>query len=400
MLDPILTDQILVAWQADQEHPNRGRAKRPLPPLPAIRRLLDECFLATLRDEEGHPIRFSVGLVWGDDFQQLEQPLTSKLLRMTERVDFSAATLAKLSPAFDPSLTTIIVIWNEDEQSLQYWGIRLHAKSTNRFSEIPVAMEGLTGVGLDCFTLISRGRAALAIARGHGLIGILQAGYFKQAIPTPFTSNSLGRYIYEGVQTDPLFIAEGMTYWHLVRDGLEVILAESASRGHGGTIVLLPSDVGLAASYFQQKQKHKLEGSFDLKNALHKCIEHKADFVFSVGYRRAALESIQRISQLTAIDGALVLTFDFQVIAFGATLTAPRSKAIPVIGPDGFGRATGQPFDIDRYGTRHRSAMDFVEAVPGAIAFVISQDGPIRAFRRDDGGTVHVWPDCTTSMFV
>ncbi len=69
------------------------------------------------------------------------------------------------------------------------------------------------------------------------------------------------------------------------------------------------------------------------------------------------------------------------------------------MGPDGFGGG-GQIFDLSKYGTRHNSAIDFVAAVPGTIAFVVSQDGPIRGFVLKDQDTILCWPDCTTSMFI
>jgi hypothetical protein len=200
------------------------------------------------------------------------------------------------------------------------------------------------------------------------------------------------------VEKDPIFAATGMRYWHYARDALELLLSEASLRGRGGTIVLLPPDVVPAESYFASK--YKLDGTFGLQATLKECIEHERQIEIDIAYRKVANESIQRISQLASVDGALILTFAFQVLAFGATLTAPRSTATPIVGPDGFGQGVGQPFDINRYGTRHRSAVDFAAAVPCAIAFVISQDGPIRAFRSEMGQPVHVWPDCTASMFV
>ena len=37
-----------------------------------------------------------------------------------------------------------------------------------------------------------------------------------------------------------------------------------------------------------------------------------------------------------------------------------------------------------RRGTRHRSAFELCERVPNTLAFVISQDGGVRAFSNDD----------------
>lgn len=398
MLDPQFTDAILTAWAADQAHPYRGRAQRSLPPRSAVSRFLDECFLATLRDEEGQPVKFSVALIWDQNLESMVAPTMHRPLKLQTTAEFSSASLAKLAPAFDPVLTTILVTWSDATAKLEYWGIWLHAQGHNRFSEVPVGVVGSANFRPDFLTLISKGRAALAIARGDGLIGVLQAGYFKPATPTPFTSNSLGQYVYASVEADPIFAAAGMTYWHYVRDALELLLSEASLRGHGGTVVLLPPNLAPAEAFYASK--YKLDGTFSLQETFQKCIETERQMEVAIAYRKVANESIQRVSQLASVDGALILTFGFHVLAFGATLTAPRTSLSPVIGPDGFGRGAGTPFEISRYGTRHRSAMDFVASVPGAIAFVISQDGPIRAFRSADNSTVHVWPDCTSSMFV
>ena len=361
-------------------------------------RFLDECFLATLRDEEGQPVKFSVALAWDQDLELMVGPAMYRPLKLHTTAEFSSASLAKLAPAFDPVLTTIIVKWSNAAAKLEYWGIWLHAQGHNRFSEVPVGVVGSANCRPDFLTIISKGRAALAIARGDGLIGVFQAGYFKPATPTPFTNNSLGKYVFASVQSDPIFVAAGMTYWHYVRDALELLLFEAALRGHGGTVVLLPSNLAPAEAFYESK--YKLDGTFSLHETFQKCIETERQIEFAIAHRKVANESIQRISQLASVDGALILTFGFHVLAFGATLTAPRTSSSPVIGPDGFGLGSGAPFEISRYGTRHRSAMDFVASVPGALAFVISQDGPIRAFRGADNSTVHVWPDCTSSMFV
>jgi hypothetical protein len=70
-----------------------------------------------------------------------------------------------------------------------------------------------------------------------------------------------------------------------------------------------------------------------------------------------------------------------------------------ITGPDGFGGG-GEPFDLSKHGTRHNSAVDFVAAFPGSVVFVISQDGPIRAFAVKDATTILCWPDCRASMFI
>ena len=398
MLDPKFTAEIVAAWQADQDHPYRGRAKRRSPAPAIVRALLDECFSATLRDEEGQPIRFAVSLLANDDFDELVGPEMPPPIQFEFRREFSAAALAKLASAFDPALTTIAVRWNTSISRFEFFGVWHHAPSHNRFTEVPVVGVVNSNFRPDFLTMISKGRAALTIARGISQIGTLQAGYFVPAKPTPFTSNSLGRYVHESVLGDPTLVADHSRYWHFARDALEQILSEASLRGHGGTIVLMPSSVPITESMFASK--YQLTGSFGLRQTLIQCQLASPDLLKSIAQRKIANETIQRIAQLAAVDGALIIKFDFEVLAFGATLTAPRTQAKAVIGPDGFGAGAGPTFDINRYGTRHRSAMDFAATVDGSIAFVISQDGPIRAFRRASEALVNVWPDCSTSMFL
>lgn len=398
MLDPKITDQIIAAWQADESHPHRGRTKRTLPPTHAIQKFIDVTFLATLRDEEGQQIRFSVALVLDKDLIEPLSPTVLTPMQLSVSQDFSDSTLVKLAAAFDPALSTIIVKWNDKKDSLSYWGITFHAPGLNRFTEVPVGIKGSANFRPDYFTVISRGRGAITIARGNSQIGTFQAGYFVASTPTPFTSRSLGQYIQDEIKSDPFFPTYGNYYFLFVRDGLEELLSESLMRGHGGTIVLLPSHM----STKMYENKYKMTGSYGLRQILQQCIknERSIELSISIAYRKVANEIIQRIAQLSAVDGALILTYGFEVVSFGATLTAPRSSLSAFVGPDGFGQIGNTTFPIDSYGTRHRSAFDFASAHLGAVVFVISQDGPIRAFRRENDNVVYVWPDCTASMFV
>lgn len=398
MLDPKFTEQILAVWKADESHPHRGRAKRILPPRNALQKFIDVAFLATLRDEEGQQVRFSVALVLEEDMAVAEGLTTLPPIPLEAAVEFTAASLIKLAGAFEPELTTIIVKWNSNESSFSYWGLTFHAPGRNRFVELPIGIKGSANFPPDYFTVVARGRAALTFARGGSQIGTLQAGYFVPAAPTPFTIKSLGGYFHSEVKKDPLYAKHENQYWLYVRDAMELLLSEASMRGHGGTIVLLPLGFTLQAGLYATK--YALKGTFGLQQALEKCIENKEPFLSGIAFRKLAYETIRRIANLSAVDGALIITFGFEVVTFGATLTAPRSTLLPVIGPDGYGHTRNTTFDLNRYGTRHRSAFDFAAAHKGSLVFVISQDGPLRAFHRVNDTTVQVWLDCTASMFL
>lgn len=399
MLDPHLIKKIISAWRADETQPYHGRQVRHLPPFEAIQKFIDLVFLASFKKEEGQLVRFAVALVIEGDPIDTIVPTMFPPVRLTSPPNFSDESLVKIAGAFDPELTTIVVQWNSEQQLFSYWGLTFHAPSvhTQTFANNPVSVEGSANFRPDFFTAIVRGPALIAITRENSLIGTLQAGNFIPAKATPFRSTSLGQYIHKEIQRDPLFTLYGLQYLDYAMNALMLLLFEAAERCHGGTIVLLPSRPTQDSEIY--KSKYKLEGSYELKQTLTRCIQNKDSKDCRVAYEKVAAETIKRIAQLAAIDGALILTFDFEVVSFGATLTAKRSELKLVAGPDGFDK-TAADFEINRYGTRHRSAFDFVSAQSNAIAFVISQDGPIRAFRRKDKSNVYVWPDCTNSVYV
>lgn len=410
MLDPKFTEQIVDAWSISEARNATDRSERKLPPFNAIKEFVDIAFLATLRDEEGQQPRFSVALVSEEELASPQNPRMLTPIQLDLSGEFSVGTLVKLAGAFDPKLTTIVVTWMANKNSFSYWGIVFHAPGPNRFTDIPIGVDGSANFRSDYFTIVSKGRAALTIARGGTQIGTLHAGYFVAASPTPFTSYSLGKHLLGIIQNDPLFCKFGSLYWHYTRDAMEHLLFEASIQGHGGSIIFIPSKRSLKSGLY--KSKYVVKGTFGLKATLQKSIETEAqrcnqierlqaNILLGIALRKIANETIQRIAKLSAVDGALLITFDFEVVAFGATLTPPPSTLLPVIGPDGYGvRPTNSEFEINRFGTRHRSAFEFVSALPDSIAFVISQDGPVRAFRRENDATVHVWPDCTSSMFL
>jgi len=98
-------------------------------------------------------------------------------------------------------------------------------------------------------------------------------------------------------------------------------------------------------------------------------------------------QQCSRIARLTAVDGALVMTFDRYVYCFGAKIKALNIKAssaqLQVIEPFENHLETGAPFSSIS-GTRHQSAAQFAYDQPGTLAIAASQDGNVTLFTRDD----------------
>ena len=97
---------------------------------------------------------------------------------------------------------------------------------------------------------------------------------------------------------------------------------------------------------------------------------------------------IDNIGGVTAVDGATVMTDDFELLAFGAKITrrrgSPPVERLTVTEPIEGGTADiVHPTSLG--GTRHLSAAQFVQDQRDVTAFVASQDGRF---------TVFAWSPC------
>jgi sensor domain DACNV-containing protein len=93
--------------------------------------------------------------------------------------------------------------------------------------------------------------------------------------------------------------------------------------------------------------------------------------------------AVEAIAGLTAVDGATVLTTDYELLAFGAKIArrkgSPQVEQVTMTEPiEGGVAALVHPTQLG--GTRHLSAAQFVHDQRDAIALVASQDGRFTVF--------------------
>lgn len=97
------------------------------------------------------------------------------------------------------------------------------------------------------------------------------------------------------------------------------------------------------------------------------------------------------VSLLTRVDGLVLLNNDLAVSGFGVEITASRPPSRLQVALDD--RATNtREGNYEHYGTRHRSMMRYVSAMPGSVGFVVSQDGDVRCM-TERSGAVLLWED-------
>lgn len=399
MFEDALIKTILEYWSADQAHAPADRVVRQPPVFSDVKELLEVAFLVSLEREENRETRVSIVLTSPQEIEDPSHRYRRDIRRFTESLPFTVDSVAKIAPAFDPAFASIAVHRNSSGEGLHCWGVVYYQPTLHRFNETPVVPVGGQCFRPDVFTITVRGSGSLQISRMNSNIGWFVKGAFIPASPTPFTVRSLGGHLMGSLKSTDLWNRYQTTFWNYYRDALELLLLESASRGHGATIVLLPLGQTQVPERLVES-KYYFEPPLQLIPLLEELMKYERELVSEIAYKKALFEAIQVLAQLSAVDGALITTNELELVTFGATLKAPKWSKEILMGPDGFGALSGDRFPAQRYGTRHRSAINFAGACKGSTVFVISQDGPTRAFVRSNDETVLCWPDCTQSMLL
>lgn len=113
-------------------------------------------------------------------------------------------------------------------------------------------------------------------------------------------------------------------------------------------------------------------------------------------YRQTLLATLDTISRLSATDGCLVFNRKLQLYSFGSMIEpVPGAQTGPR--PQCFWGDSDEPLSeslLVTFGARRRSAIQLCQSCPGAMAFIISQDGDVRAVSRR-GDAVRLYDDLT-----
>lgn len=387
------------AWEADQDHPRRNRLKLPIPDEALLRAVLESAFVASLRREEGRELRFALCVVpldKGDQATWLHGPST-EVIPFASSEPLNAETICKLASACDPSSGALLVDPDLDATSnYRVWGMIYYGSPLRALTETSTHIDGLSCQRPDVPTVTATSPGSLLLSRGFSQIGRFVLGEFHPAQPTPLVHRALGQYIERLLQ--PEEGRDGLRYYHWYLLALERLLDEIGSRGHGGTI-MLSRDYGDMEDLFV---RYGFQHDLQIPHTLQLLVEWESQkrSVSSLVEAKAVLRRrLDFLAQLACADGALLLGKAMAPIAFGVTLRAKSWEGEVTAGPAPI-LGQNQALDLARLGTRHNSAAAYAAAHPGTIAFVVSHDGPIRAFVRDSEGPLLYWADCTLSMFV
>jgi hypothetical protein len=420
-----------------KRYPHQSK-RAPLPSDEALLRILTVCYHASFLREEGRRLAFRVIYYPQPHFEKDNTPPrfrhADRVIRFTSTREFSVAELHRLAPAAE-AVRSLICIESSVDGKLNAWGLIdaganwwnfIHHESSsgspppNRLT-ISSQSPGELSISSEGEILFSLRGGSLIVPSMDLLWAGVVADFFAEARHALYQSaiKALGvkKWDEEGHDND---YPQRLYNFYLLR-----ILFSIREKNHGGTLILVPDKFQHGDSRLTDRITIKYPCDYDyvwnllvrsLANHrkyydLHFALWDSKKPIEAKKYREIEQLSDEReeieesltdcarlIASLSGVDGVLVLTDRFRVLGFGGEVIAasPTLRTVKVAGDC---RAKlCRDASIEGYGTRHRSAFRFCSSFEDAVAFIVSQDGGVKATKRH-GPDVILWPDVNMGSF-
>lgn len=332
----------------------------PAPDASAIEAIVDAAFWASLRREEGYSPKISLAFL---PAEQAGQPLT-----FDRRFPLTPPVLSRLAPAVErPGIH--LGVWRQDGETsdLRVWG------TTRSIPKLCFVLEVIEP-GL-LVIKYRRGREQgkyvnVAVLKGDRIKMVDQSGPGLPDCPELVTS-----LLDFGARTSK-------------SDSVNVLVQLSVSmraHGRGGSLLVVPQGSDNWMKSILQPVSYLVTPPFsELAELMRRDPIEKS----LPTWQEAFIDAVDAIAGLTAVDGAALISDEYELLAFGAKIGRRDDGAqvdqVIVTEPVVDGVATVvHPLELG--GTRHLSAAQFVQDQPDSVALVASVDGQF---------TIFAWSPC------
>ena len=337
----------------------RGHADLAIHPnLQETEALIDAAFWASLRREERYDPKISLTFL---PPQQAGSPLM-----LARPLPLAAAGLARLAPAVErPGIH--LGVWPRDGE-LWVWGMT-RAIPTMCFT-IEVVSPGV---------LVMKLRRATEAAK-YVNVAVLEGDRIKMLDERGAT-----------LPECPTVLAALLGFDASPSESVNVLVEIAVSmRAHnrGGALLVVPAGSPAWLDSIVQPISYPVSPSFV---ELSRLVQQEGELGSRRDWQDALRRTVDAIAGLTAVDGATVLTSEYELLAFGAKIArrrgSTRAEQVVVSEPiEDSGATTMATSDLG--GTRHLSAAQFVHDQHDAVAYVASQDGRFTIFAWSDSDNV------------
>ncbi|MBU0946435.1 MAG: hypothetical protein KJ804_03685 [Proteobacteria bacterium] len=331
--------------------------------------IIDTAYWASQIIEEGNQMKMSI--------VYREREPSANIFHFDSSLPLTSHNLVKLGSALESSFSDICIGPGKDGQP-QIWGLRLRSPShltTDLWLQV---------LGPGNILIICNGRGIAALI-GNQAVFIDPSSFFGAIIAKVFSNGksieltALNFYRFNTL----LYIAQAMRA-HQRGGTLLVVPEDNAWKKSIGHPVLYTGGSNFLEPKFTSEPSSSTLSVRDLFNLYQKATATQDENFINT--RSQIIDQCNRIGRLTAIDGALVMTFDRYIHCFGAKIQAvdalAGSDAVRVIRPVEGDQGTKTSF-MDLGGTRHCSAAQFAFDQPDSISIVASQGGNVSFFTRE-----------------
>jgi hypothetical protein len=324
-----------------------------------IEGLIEAAFWASLRREEGFLPRISLALVAPD---QVKWPLMFE-----RRLPLAAQALTRLAAAVErPGIH--LGIWRDGEE-LFVWG------ATRKLPAYCLVLE-----------VVAPGLLVVKHSRGGEEkfvnVAVLQGDEVKIIDEQSARLSDC---------PDLLTSLLGFDTQHAATESLSVLIHLAVSmraHGRGGSLLVVPE----GSDKWRESVVHPLLYALSPPySALTEVIQRRSENP-DRGWMDALRRAVDAVAGLTAVDGATVMTDQYEVLAFGVKIVrrpgSPQVTDVMLTEPiHGAQPDVIEPGQLG--GTRHLSAAQFVRDQRDSLALVASQDGRF---------TVFAWSECENKV--
>ncbi len=324
----------------------------PQPPARVIEAILDAAFWSSLRKEEGHSPKISIAFL---PPEQATKPMLFK-----QSLPLNPNILTKLAPGVERG-GIHLGVWH-DGYDLYVWGTTLNIPNY-------------------CFVVDVSEPALLVVKhrRMYGFGKFTNVAVLKGDQIKIVNENAPKTGECPGILLMLLDLtAEG--YWNDRANILIQLSVSMRAHGRGGALLVVPQETEDWKRSVIHPISYALTPPFKGLADLARKGQGEASEIF---WQTALKKEIDHLAGLTAVDGATIITDEYELLAFGAkTGRANSSEHIQQVF---YAEPTNNAEPITVHpaklgGTRHLSAAQFIFDQRNALALVASQDGHFTVF--------------------
>lgn len=330
-----------------------------VPDVLTIETVIDAAFWASLQREEGYAPKISLAYLAPE---QAGQPITFE-----ESLPLDSHALIKLSPAVErPSI--YLGVWRDASNQLSVWG----ATST---------------VPQNCFVLEVVEPGLLVVKHrtktGQGKFAnvlILSGEQIKEIDETGTSLSDCPQILASMLRFGSIDSSDDSV-------GVLIQLAVSMRKhNRGGSLLIVPQKSEIWRESIVSPGRYSVTPSFTgLAELIRPSSGGETDGRL---HQELLFDAVEAIAGLTAVDGATIISDEYELMAFGAKIKQRDGAAQverTIITEPIIGNKASVVHPLQFGGTRHLSAAQFVQDQRDSIALVSSQDGRF---------TVFAWSPC------